>query len=507
MRARQPYWKTPEPSLLREFAEVLGVIAIVTWVGWFLPFSYHAFGQIYLLAVIALSFRVSRWPVLAAAVASAVTWNYVFMPPRLSFAVLDFDDSLMLGTYFVVALIGGQLATRVRAQARVERRREQLVTALLRVTRALAAARTLDEAARAALRQAEEVFEAQAALLLVDEKDGLVPHPASSFSLSPSEQTAAAWALKSGEQAGRFTPVQSSAEAICVPMLRAGGVLGVLALRLPATTPQLTSAGQDLINGFAAQVALLIEREKLRAASEREKLLAESERLHRTLLDSVSHELKTPLSVLRSAAEKMDTDDLKMRRNLVTEIRTATRRLNHLVANLLSQSRLESGALSPQLDWCDVRDLISTARRAVGDALVERTVKVEIPAEMPLFMADAPLMEQVLSNLLLNAALHTPKGTLIRISAGLENEHGRVYISVEDTGPGIPAELRSALFQKFSRGNAARAGGLGLGLSIVRGFMLAQNGEVVAGTSLEGGASFTLYLPHLTHDLVPSDER
>jgi len=501
------YWKTPEPSLLREYSEVLGVIACVTVVGWFLPLSYHAIGQIYLLAVIALSLRVSRWPVLVAAVASAVTWNYVFMPPRLSFAVLDFDDSLILGTYFVVALIGGQLTTRVRAQARLERRREQLATALLRLTRALAAARTLDEAARAALRQAEEVFEARTALLLLDEKDALVPHEASSFRLSDLENAAAKVARTKGEQTGRFTSVHSTAQAVCVPMLRAGGVLGVLALRLPVETLQLTSAGQDLINGFAAQIALLIEREKLRAASEREKLLAESDRLHRTLLDSVSHELKTPLSVLRSATEKLDTDDFRLRRNLTVEIRTATERLNHLVANLLSQSRLESGGLSAQLDWCDVRDVISSARRAVGDALAGHVVKVQIPAELPLFMADAPLMEQVLGNLLLNAAVHTPRGTSICVRAGLEDAHDRVFIAVEDTGPGIASELRASLFQKFRRGNAARAGGLGLGLSIVRGFMLAQGGDVVAGTSPDGGACFTLYLPHVVHDLIPSDER
>ena len=504
---RDAYWKTPEPSLLREYAEVLGVIAFVAVVGWFLPLSYHAFGHIYLLAVIALSLRVSRWPVIVAAVASAVTWNYVFMPPRLAFAVLNFDDSLMLGTYFVVALIGGQLATRVRAQARLERRRERLATALLRLTRALAAASTLDEAARAALRQAEEVIDARTALLLVDDKGCLICHEASSFQLTEVEKAAADAARIHAEQAGRFTSVHSSAEAICVPMLRAGGVLGILALRLPPEIHQLTSAGQDLINGFATQIALLLEREKLRAASEREKLLAESDRLHRTLLDSVSHELKTPLSVLRSAAEKLDTDDLRMRKSLTKEISLATHRLDQLVANLLSQSRLESGGLSPQLDWCDARDLVSAARRSVEAALAGRTIKIDIPAEMPLFMADAPLMEQVLSNLLLNAAVHTPKGSFIRVNAGLEHTSQRVFIMIEDTGPGIPPELRATLFQKFHRGNAARAGGLGLGLSIVRGFMLAQGGEVVSGNSLEGGACFTLYLPYLAHGLVPNDER
>ena len=270
--------------------------------------------------------------------------------------------------------------------------------------------------------------------------------------------------------------------------------------------PPLTPEQRELVEGFAAQIALLVEREQLRAASEREKFFAESDRLHRTLLDSVSHELKTPLSVLRSAGEKLDTDDVKKRAGLATEIRTATSRLDHLVANLLDQTRLESGGIRPQLDWCDARDIINAARRAAGETLAGRALKTEIPDDLPLFLADAPLMEQVIANLLLNAALHTPPGSPIFIVAGLEHHPARVFIRISDRGPGIPPELRANLFQKFSRGHAARAGGLGLGLSIVRGFMLAQGGEVVAGDNPEGGASFTVYLPYSSHGCVPNDE-
>ena len=190
------------------------------------------------------------------------------------------------------------------------------------------------------------------------------------------------------------------------------------------------------MEGFTAQIALLVEREQLSAIHEREKLLAESDRLHRTLLDSVSHELKTPLAVLRSAGERLDAGDAEKRQSLTLEIRTATRRLDHLVANLLNQSRLESGGLKPQLDWCEIRGLIGAARRAVGDALNGRSIKIEIAEDLPLFMADAVLMEHVLANLLLNAALHTPAGSPIRISAGLDREHARVFIAVADSGPG-----------------------------------------------------------------------
>jgi K+-sensing histidine kinase KdpD len=501
------YWTARDSSLAREYAEVFGVLGLITAIGWPLPISYHSFGHIYLLAVIALSLRVGRWPVLVAAVVSAVAWNYVFMPPRLSFSALHVEESLMLGTYFFAALCGGLLTARIREQQRYERQREQRATALFHLTRALAAARTLDEAAAAALRQADELFNARTALLLFAENGILAVHNSSSLTVGEHEREVAVWASQSRQPAGRFTEVFPMSQSMYVPLLCAEANLGLFVVRLPSEMVQLTSPQRDLIDGFAAQIALLVERELWHAAGEREKLLAESDRLHRTLLDSVSHELKTPLSVLRSATEKLETDDAKKRGSLTGEIRTATSRLEHLVANLLNQSRLESGVLKPQLDWCDVHDLVSAARRAVGEALHGRPFKVEIPPDMPLILADAALMEQVLANILLNGALHTPAGTPIRLSAGVEGADRKIFIAVSDSGPGVPPEMKDSIFQKFRRGRLARAGGVGLGLSIVRGFVLAQGGDVVTGTSAEGGACFTVQLPHKPHGLVPSDER
>lgn len=350
------------PSFIRElsparaYAEVVAAIAGVTVLGWFLPLSSGAFGHIYLLAVVALSLRVGRKAALVAAVLSALAWDFVFLPPRLSLAILDFDDVLMLGTYFVTALVGGQLTARIRTLQR-----------------------------------------------------------------------------------------------------------------------------------------------------EREKLLAESEQFHRTLLDSISHELKTPLAVLRGAAERLDTDDAAKRQRVSGEMRTAMRRLDHLVVNLLDQSRLESGTLRPHLDWCDARDLVAAARRNIGEALAGRTLVLEIPDDLPFYRADAALMEHVIGNFLLNAASHTPPDCVIRVTAGLER--GSLFIAVSDNGPGLPPEIAAEPFQLFRRGGNARPGGLGLGLSIARGFMVAQGGEVTAGKSPEGGACFTVYLPHVTYENVPDDEQ
>lgn len=502
-------WTSGRMPLVREYFEVATVIGAVALAGWFVPFTYHTFGLIYLLVVIALSLRVGRWPALAAALLSAVTWNYVFIPPRLSFSVLEFDDGLLLGTYLVVALVAGQLTARIRAQERMERLRERRATALFQVARALAEAPDLDEAVEAALRQADQLFNATTAVSLIGRPaDMLRTHRASSFALPDNERGAAEWAREHGAPAGRFTSVLPALQGLHVPMARAHKVFGVFSVRMPADTGELPPVQRELIEGFAAQIALLLEREELRAASEREKLFAESDRLHRTLLDSVSHELKTPLAVLRSAGEKIDGADPQKQASLASEMRTATRRLDHLVANLLNQNRLESGALRPQPDWCDVRDLVQAARREAGEALAAHPFRVAIPEDLPLVMADAPLMEQALGNLLRNAALYTPAGSPVLVSAGRELRDGRdwIYLRVDDRGTGLPPELRNGGFQKFRRGEGARAGGLGLGLSIVHGFMLAQGGLVEAGDNPAGGARFTVYLPHITHGAVPNDD-
>lgn len=500
-------WQPLETAPLVEYLEVLGVLTALTFVGWLLVAytGYLAIGLLYLLAVIALSLRVGRWPVMAAGVISALTWNFLFIPPLFTFQIDKVEDGMMFATYFVVATIAGQLTARIRAQERNERLREERATALFHLTQALSAARSLDDAAFAALRQTDALFNAQSALLLnAGEKGALVAHFAGSFTVSDKERGVADWACRNRRKAGRFTDTLPLAEGFHVPLVREDRPLGVLVVRVsPDVT--LTLAQRDLIESFAAQLAILVESESLRAASEREKLLAESEKLHRTLLDGVSHELKTPLAVLSAAAESMTMADEPTRKHLTAEIGTATKRLHRLVNNLLDQTRLESGALRPKLDWCDANDLVNAAVESVRDSLVGHPFESAVPADMPLFQADFALMEQVIANLLLNAAHHTPEKTSIFLAAGVDGAKQRVFFTVADRGPGLPASMRDALFKKFQRGDAARAGGLGLGLSIIRGFVVAQGGEVVAGENPGGGAVFTVYLPHQPHGEVPAE--
>lgn len=481
-----------------EYGGVLGAVALVTLAGALLPGNYYlAVGLVYLLLVILLSLRVGRGPVLVAGVLSAVTWNFLFIPPRFTFRIGKVEDGLLFGTYFVVALVAGQLTARIRAQALAERRREGRATALFNLTRALAEARTLDDAAFAALRQADTLFGAKTALLFAHEDPAaLHPHFAGSYALDDKERAVAEWAFRHRRSAGRFTDTLPASAGFYLPLVREDKSVGVLGIVVPAEG-QLTLSQRDLLEAFARQLALSVERETLRAASEREKLLAESDKLHRVLLDSVSHELRTPLAVITGSLENLLEVPSEMRATLVTEAKAAARRLNRLVGNLLDQTRLESGSLKPRLDWCDVRDLVNAALEGVQDVVAGHPVEISIPEDMPPVRADFPLMEQSLANLLLNAARHTAADTPIFITAGIERDGTRVFFTVADRGPGFPLAMRERLFKKFERGDAARAGGLGLGLSIVRGFIVAQGGEIVVGENPGGGAVFTIYLPHV----------
>jgi two-component system, OmpR family, sensor histidine kinase KdpD len=502
----RPEWTTN--SNPREYLLMLGIMAGVTLACWYLAdaFGYRTVGLVYLLTVIGLSLRVGRGPVLAAGILAGVLWNFLFIPPRFTFVIGSFEDAMLYIVTIATALVAGQLTARIRAQSRNERMREQRATALLRLTRALAEAKTLDDAAFAALRQTDELFGAKTSLVLAAENgESLVPHFAGSYPLDEKERAVADWVFSNRRVAGRFTDTLPSSEGYYVPLEREERAVGVLGVKLPREGT-LDLAQRDLIEAFARQLAFSVERETLQAASEREKLLAESEKLHQVLLDSVSHELRTPLAVVAAVFEALDRADPELRAKLLGEGQTALNRLNRLVQNLLDQTRLESGALRPHPVWCDGAELVKKAREDAGDALADHPLEIALPEDLPPIFADFALTEQTLANILLNAAVHTPPGTPIFLTAGIERGGKRVYFTVADQGPGFPPAMEERLFKKFVRGDAARAGGLGLGLSIVRGFVAAQDGEVMVGENPGGGAVITIYLPHREPENPPDHE-
>jgi two-component system, OmpR family, sensor histidine kinase KdpD len=489
-----------DASVARGYGIALGFVAGATGLNAILQhwLGYQSLALIYLLSVVVLAMFVGRGPTLVAATLTALLWNFCFVPPVFTFRITGVTDLMLFCTYFVVALAMGHLAARLRAQQAAERRREQRATALYLLTRELAQASDFADLLAIIIREVGKATQAETALSLPEEAQiaSLTPYFASTWAMAEKEQSVASWAILHRQPAGRGTDTLPSAEGLHLPLLAGDRAVGVLSLRFrdPAALP---AHQRDLLDAFVHQIALVLDRQRLRDAEQQAKLVAESERLSKTLLNSISHEIRTPIAAITSAASSLEESSAAtagvFERTMVGEIQEAARRLNRLVGNLLSMTRLESGHVKAKLDWCDVADLVQVTQREIENDLAQHKVTVAIASALPLVRMDFVLMQQVLTNLLLNATVHTPPGTAVQLNAAVEAN--TLTLTVADNGPGLPPDALPLIFDKFYRAPAAPAGGTGLGLAIVKGFVEAQGGQVKAENRPSGGAVFTIRLP------------
>jgi len=497
-------------SSLVQYWVALGIVAVVVAFNLLLLplIGYKAVAVVLLFAVSALATLVGRGPTVVAAAMSAVLWNFLFIPPRFTFYIHSLEDALMFGMYFIIALITGNLTSRLRAQEQLIRHREERTAALYALAREVASAVTMEDVLRMAVKQIGQVFNAEVAVFLAQPvaRLSLRPHRASTLVPDEKEQSVAAWVFENRKPAGRFTDTLPQAEARYLPLLAPGDVVGVMGIRT-RRPERLTPDQEALLETFVSQVALAIEREMLDEAAQRSAVLAESERLHKTLLNSVSHELRTPIAAITGAASSLLDANVgnnsSARMSLAEEIQAAAERLNRLVENLLGMTRLESGLLRLRLEWCDVGDLISVAINRIKPLLAQHELIVDVAPDLPLVQMDFVLIEQALVNLLHNAAMYTPLGTRVRITAKVDGPD--LAIIIADRGPGLPPEAPERVFDKFYRAPEAKAGGTGLGLSITRGLIEAHKGTVRAVNRSKGGAQFTIRLPRGTPPAPPAE--
>lgn len=495
---RRPVSPRFEPTAAGGYGLALGVVTGVTALNALLQrwLGYQSLALVYLLSVVILAMFVGRGPMLAAATATALLWNFLFVPPVFTFRIGGATDVMLFFTYFVVALAMGHLAARLRTQQEAERRREQRATALYLLTRELAQASDVADLLAIIIREVGKAAQAGVALSLPEETQDqtLTPYFASTWVMDEKEQSVATWAFRHRQPAGRGTDTLPSAGGLHLPLVAGERALGVLSLRFQDPAP-LTTSQRDLLDAFVRQIALVLDRQRLRDAEQQAKLVAESERLSKTLLNSISHEIRTPIAAITSAASNLREapDAGRLNRAMVDEIQEAARRLNRLVGNLLSMTRLETGHVKPNLDWCDVPDVLRVTLDEIERDLAGHEVSVNVAPALPLVRMDFVLMQQVLSNLLLNAAIHTPPGSPVNVTAAVEGD--ALVLTVADRGPGLPPEVLPFIFDKFYRAPVAHAGGTGLGLAIVKGLVEAQGGQVKAENRAGGGAAFTLRLP------------
>jgi two-component system sensor histidine kinase KdpD len=497
--------------VLWRYAAAVGIVAIVGSLGLLLQnvIGYRAAGLMLMLAVVAFGSRLGRGATLLAAAMSALFWDFLFLPPLFSLRISNFDDIMLFGMYFAVALVLGQLTARIRAQERVERRREEAATALFLLTSELTGANDVDEIVRAASRRFALVFGAEVAIWIPDAGNQLPkePHPGGSLGPDDARQAVAAWVFERGQPAGKHTENIPFGDTLCFPLVIRGKTSGVMGLRF-ANPAGPTVRQKHLLAAFAQQIALALDRRQLHEESQRARLAEQSEKLSKTLLDSMSHELRTPLAVIESAGSNLvefGYGELSpIQRELIAEIRVAADRLNRLVGKALDVTRLESGFVRPRLDYHEVGDMVNAALKATAKDLARHNLVVQIPPDLPRARMDFVLAQHSLANLLANAAFHTPAGTSVRLTGREEN--GRIILTVADRGPGIPPELFPKLFQKFVRGPGAAPGGTGLGLSLVKGFVEAQGGQIFGENQKGGGAAFSMVLPAEKPAPVPADK-
>lgn len=506
---RRPQPPRFEVTDARGYGLAAAVVAAITIVNLILQrwIGYEPVSLVYLLSVIVLGIFVGRGPTLAAAALTALLWNFFFTEPRFTFRIASAADTMMFVTYFVVALAMGHLTARLRAQQAAERQREQRATALYLLTRELARTTDLSELLPVVVREVGKTFQADVTVSLPEDAEdaALTPYFASTWIMAEKEQSVATWAFRHRQAAGRGTDTLPSADGLHLPLIAGERAVGVLSLRFrnPAA---LAPAQRDLLDAFLPQIALVLDRQRLRDEEREAELLAESERLGKTLLNSVSHELRTPLAAITSAASVVrEAGPLNSAQQAAAaELDEATTRLNRLVRNLLDLSRLEAGHMHPNLDWHDVRDVIHVSLQNLSRTLSEHPVKVEVALDLPLAKLDAALTEQILNNLLSNAAVYTPAGTPIEIRA--RTDAGELVLDVADRGPGLPPGNPARLFDRFQRGAGAVPGGTGLGLSLVKGFAEAQGGAVTAVNRAGGGAVFSVRLPLGKMPPVPKEK-
>jgi two-component system sensor histidine kinase KdpD len=510
----QPARTLAPPSRARvrtvSYLASLGVPIAASIVAWFL-FGRRQLADvvmIYLLGIILVSLRFGYGPSVGAAVCSVLLLDFFFVPPYLSFAVSDFQHVVTFGVMFVVAVVVSNLTQRVRVQADAATYRERRTAKLYGMSRELAATRATHNLAQVAIQHVHEVFEAKVSLFF-EGADGHLESAATgdtAFAPDGKDREAAEWVRSHERPAGLGTDTLPAAQALYLPLRGAQCQLGVLGVR-PSDPRRFEDPEQrSLLEIFAGQIASALDRAHLAEQAQQAQVEIEAERLRSSLLSSVSHDLRTPLSVITGAASALSEAhaelDSTARHELAQTIQEEALRLNRLVRNLLDMTRLSAGAVRISKEWQPIEGVVGAVLERLEQPLRGRAVTTRFAPDLPLVPIDAALVEQLLTNLLENAVKYTPPGTPVEISA--RPAEGGLLVEVADRGPGIPPASAQMIFEKFYRlPREGATGGAGLGLAISRAIVEAHGGRIWVENRLGGGAAFRFTLPIVGSPPVP----
>ncbi|PDT12535.1 sensor histidine kinase KdpD [Rhizobium sp. M1] len=467
---------------------------------------------VFLMAVLTSAVLHGLRPALYSCILGALSFNFFFLPPRYTLTISDPESVLAFFFFLGVAIIASNLTATVQRQAAAARQRARTTEDLYLFSKKLAGTGTLDDVLWATAFQLASMLKVRVVLLLPEDgsiavKAGYPPDD----TLDDADIAAARWAWEHNHAAGRGADTLPGAKRLYVPLRTGRTAVGVIGLDSDRRDgPLLTPEQQRLLDALADQAALAIERIQLVADVDRARLAAEADRLRSALLTSISHDLKTPLAAILGAAGTLRDYFASMpeedRADLLSTVVDESERLNRFIANLLDMTKIESGAMEPNSALHYAGDIVGTALARAAKILEHHKTEMSIPAELPMVRVDPVLFEQVIFNLLDNAAKYAPAGSVIHIEGWADADN--VVVQVLDEGPGIPPADLARVFDTFYRvrkGDQVRAG-TGLGLSICRGFIEAMGGTITAGNRRgRPGATFTIRLPK-PNDIPKLDE-
>jgi two-component system, OmpR family, sensor histidine kinase KdpD len=452
----------------------------------------------YLLAVVVAAVRLSRKQAVVTSFLGVLAFDFFFVPPRFTFAVADPQYLITFVALFTVGAVISTLVAHSRERAEAMRTRELQTASLYYLSRDLAAAADIGAVLKALIRNAEEALNAQLALFLPEGERLDVVAATSGLIIDAKEQAVADWAFRNRHPAGRGTDTLVSSELLYLPLQTPASVLAVMGVRLENGVEYRSTESRRLLDAFATQAAMAMERVQFSRQAEQAQILQARENLERALLNSISHDLRTPLSsvtgVLTSLRDEGAHLSGQARRELLDTACGEAERLNRFVGNLLDMTRIEAGAVRLNLEPCDVQDLVGCALAVLEPRIGNREVSFRMLPVMPLVPMDLVLMTQVLVNLLENSLKYSPTATPIEIVAS--TDANRLVIEIADHGPGVPEKDLLRVFDKFYRIPVPEgAGGTGLGLSICKGIVEAHSGTIRAENRPGGGFMIVIHLP------------
>lgn len=492
--------KHQQPFELRGYAASLTLVAAVTMLCELLrPFLAPTnMVMFYLLAVVVASVRLGRKPAIATVFLAVLAFNFFFVPPRLTFVVADAQYLLTFLGLFVVGMVISNLVARARERAEVMRDREVQTASLYYLSRDLAASADISAVLKAVVTNVEEALGAQVVILLPEGERLDILAASDGLALDIKEQAVADWAFRNNHPAGRATDTLVSAELIYLPLQTPASVLGVMGIRLENQLAYHSQDNRRLMDAFATQAAMAMERIRFSRQAGQALILQARENLERALLNSISHDLRTPLvtvtGVLSSLREDGSHLSVLARQELLDTACSEAERLNRFVGNLLDMTRIEAGAIRLNIEPCDVQDLVGCALAAIEQRIGDRKIDVSLADELPPVDIDLVLMTQVLVNLLDNAHKYASMESSIEVTATTDN--GWLSLEVADRGPGVPEHDLKRVFDKFYRIPIPEgAGGTGLGLSICKGIVEAHSGKIFAENRTGGGLRIVIRLP------------